>query len=120
MRFNFEYQASENISFVSRLRPRRKFIVNEGDDREKASEEIELRLEQAYISFTDMDGDLDIWFGRSRHRDEREWIYDEFLDGLRVFYNKSKFDLEFSVTRETVITLDLLTKDKEDKQSNYF
>ncbi|WDT78006.1 MAG: alginate export family protein (plasmid) [Candidatus Manganitrophus sp.] len=40
---------------------------------------------------------LDLQVGRQRFNDAREWLYDEELDAVRLFYTKDPFDLELSV-----------------------
>ncbi|MCG3117637.1 MAG: alginate export family protein [Candidatus Manganitrophus sp. SA1] len=40
---------------------------------------------------------LDLQVGRQRFNDAREWLYDEKLDAVRLFYTKDPFDLELSV-----------------------
>ncbi|WP_168059103.1 alginate export family protein [Candidatus Manganitrophus noduliformans] len=41
---------------------------------------------------------LDLQVGRQRFNDAREWLYDEELDAVRLFYTQAPFDLELSAS----------------------
>lgn len=57
---------------------------------------------------------LDLQVGRQRLNDAREWLFDEKLDAVRLFYTKAPFDLEFSVSTNL-----LDPEEPEEKIRNY-
>jgi alginate production protein len=99
----------EFFTFLS-LKTKREFAVWEqgpNDDRD-----LELEVEEAYLDLSDVFADgLGFRFGRQAFEDDREWLYDEELDGPRIFYSKGALDLEASFTRENVVGRDLLNSD---------
>lgn len=56
---------------------------------------------------------LSFQIGRQRFDDEREWLYDEELDAALMFSQFSRFSLELSVSRESLVDKDLLNDDLE-------
>lgn len=57
------------------------------------------RLGESFIFFDDpFDVDFDIQAGRMDFDDRREWLYDQNLDGLRVYWTVSGWLAELSVT----------------------
>lgn len=74
-----------------------------------------LELEEANVTWTLAERGLKFRFGRQDFDDEREWLYDENLDGLRLFYGIADFEFELSATRQDVFATDLLRL--EDKES---
>ncbi|NIU86035.1 MAG: alginate export family protein [Nitrosopumilaceae archaeon] len=72
-------------------------------------------LRRAYIHWRDFAFEhFDFQVGRQRFKDDREWIYDDNLDGFRIFYKPGKFSTELSVSS---ILVDL--QDSRDKTVNY-
>ena len=57
---------------------------------------------------------LDLQFGRQRFNDPREWLYDEKLDAVRLFFRKEPFDLELSMSTNL-----LDPEDAEEEIQNY-
>ncbi len=66
------------------------------DQARKDDDETILDLVNAFLSFRDIVDGLDLKIGRQRFRDEREWLYDDELDGVRIFYAFGDFALDFS------------------------
>ena len=62
---------------------------------------------------------MSVCVGRRRFDDEREWLYDERLDGPRVYYEWLDLTIELSATRQTVFDRDFLAADNQDKINNY-
>lgn len=117
LRIEVEYKPVEWMWVVTRMRPRKKFDLHEEDkirDREWV-----LNLEKAYLAFEPPGTGLEIWVGRSRFRDDREWLYDANLDGVRVFFSLAGIEFDVSATRETLWTAELLSTDKEDAVNNF-
>jgi alginate production protein len=81
---------------------------------------VTLRLTQAYLSFKELaDGRLSLRLGRQRFDDEREWLYDEELDAVRVFYRWSDLSLEASVSRRDLWKRDLFNAENRERVNNY-
>jgi alginate production protein len=79
-----------------------------------------LRLTQAYLMFKELaDGRLSLQLGRQRFDDEREWLYDEELDAVRVFYRWSDLSLEASVSRRNLTKRDLFNAENRERINNY-
>jgi alginate production protein len=79
-----------------------------------------LRLTQAYLSFKELaDGRLSLQLGRQRFDDEREWLYDDELDAVRVFYRWSRLELEASVSRRDLMKRDLFNAENRERINNY-
>jgi alginate production protein len=79
-----------------------------------------LRLTHAYLSFKELaDGRLSLQLGRQRFDDEREWLYDEELDAVRVFYRWSRLELEASVSRRDLMKRDLFNAENRERINNY-
>jgi alginate production protein len=81
---------------------------------------VRLRLTQAYVSFKELaDGRLSLQLGRQRFDDEREWLYDEELDAVRVWYRWSALSIEASVSREDLWKRDLFNAENRERINNY-
>ena len=79
-----------------------------------------LRLTQAYLLFKELaDGRLSFQLGRQRFDDEREWLYDEELDAVRVFYRWSDLSLEASVSRRDLVKRNLFNGQDLERINNY-
>lgn len=70
------------------------------DERNRAQNETRLELKQAYLSINEPVKGLTVQLGRIRFKDPREWLYDEELDGGRIFYTFSKYAVEASVSQK--------------------
>lgn len=70
------------------------------DDERKSNDESRLELKQAYLSVNEPVKGLTLQMGRVRYKDRREWLYDEELDGGRLFYAFSRYSIEASVTQK--------------------
>jgi len=57
--------------------------------------------------------------GRQRFEDERQWLYEAELDGVRGFFLYENFFSELSVTRGGLVDRDLINDDVADKTNNY-
>ncbi len=68
-----------------------------------------LDLTQVYLRYNDLVGPgVSFQVGRQRFEDDREWLYDEELDAVRVFYRSGRSTLEGSVSREELVDRNLL------------
>ncbi|MGH8503910.1 MAG: alginate export family protein [Gammaproteobacteria bacterium] len=126
---SLSYEPQENFEGFLAAELKREY----GFDVSEESETGPLRLEltEAYLDFDEVleigAGEIGIRAGRQRFDDEREWLYDERLDGVRFFYQldepfaeASELTVELSVTRQNSFERQLLTNDGRDKINNYF
>jgi alginate production protein len=90
-----------------------------GDGRAGPSEDVALDLKEAYLAFRRLPGRLSLQVGRQRFEDEREWLYDEELDAVRLRYARGTFAVELSASRGGLVRKDLLARHEEDHVDNY-
>lgn len=65
-------------------------------------ESLRLELEEAYLKGEDLPvpgGELSIKLGRQYFGDDRQWLYDANLDGLRLVYDRHDWSLELAAMR---------------------
>ena len=55
-------------------------LREQGEEEDRSTEFV---LEEAYLLFTEPDLGLSLQVGRQSFEDERQWIYDAELDGIR-------------------------------------
>ncbi|MCB1866354.1 MAG: alginate export family protein [Chromatiales bacterium] len=78
---------------------KRKFELEEqGRDRDY---EWSLDLEEAWVEIPFGDSGWSLRLGRQDFEDEREWLYDDSLDGARLFYRGDTLQAEFAAVRQT-------------------
>jgi alginate production protein len=85
-------------------------------------EERRLRLgfKEAFLFFKDLaDGRLALQIGRQRFNDDREWLYDEELDALRLFSRLADLELQLSVSRNGLFRKDFLDEESKERINNY-
>lgn len=68
------------------------------DPADYGSEFVRTRLRSAYVLYQPSDGPWVLQAGRRRFRDDREWLFDEHLDALRVAWASGPFRTELSVS----------------------
>ncbi|MEK7279930.1 MAG: alginate export family protein [Nitrospirota bacterium] len=69
------------------------------DGKGRTSSVTEVQLDLLYLRWEGLPFPfLDLQFGRQRFNDPREWLYDEKLDAVRLFFRKEPFDLELSMS----------------------
>lgn len=80
-----------------------------------------LNLAEAYLSSEGVSvpggGEVSLSVGRKLFRDERQWLYDEQLDGLTLRYDYDAWALSLSATRQR--NKDLLDREGGDEADNY-
>jgi alginate production protein len=95
-RVALSYAPRPMFSLLIDVEGARRFLDDE-EDRKRS--ETRLELKQAYLSVNEPVRGLTLQAGRIRFKDTREWLYDEELDGGRIFYTFSRFAAEASVTQ---------------------
>ncbi len=85
------------------------------DGKGRTSRVTEVQLDRLYILWEGLLFPfLDLQLGRQRFNDPREWLYDEKLDAVRLFFRKEPFDLELSMSTNL-----LDPDDAEEEIQNY-
>ena len=81
---------------------------------------LNLGLKEAFLLFKDLaPGRLALQVGRQRFKDEREWLYDEDLDAVRVFWQPSGRELQLSISRHGFYRTDFLDEASTGQTNNY-
>lgn len=115
-----DYRASERIRAFTEIELERETVVQRGRDADPLQSEVELNVKQLYMDIGDLREGLTLRAGRQEFKDEREWLYDEDLDGLRAFYRRARLSLEASATRERLLQENLLeNEDSNERVNNY-
>ena len=110
----FSYNPSDYFSIFVNIDSSGQIV----DDQEnKRKSQAQLLLNQAFISFKPFKNSLRINAGRQRIRDNRQWIYDEELDAIRLTYGYSNFGLDFSISESN--GRDLLHGDNNPEITNF-
>ena len=82
--------------------------------------DIGIDLKEAYVRAHDIFNVLTVQLGRQRFDDEREWFYDEELDGARVTYAFDSASIEAAISQREIVTRDLRRRRRRDAATNYF
>ena len=98
-----QWSAYANIELVD------KQIVT--DERGGENDDTELLIDKLHADLR-ADG-YRLRIGRQRIRDEREWMFDDTLDGLRLTLERPAFRLTGAILRERAFTEDLLRHDDD-------
>lgn len=114
VRVALSYAPRPMFSLLIDVEGARRFL---DDEENKKKSESRLELKQAYLSVNEPVPGLTVQAGRIRFKDNREWLYDEELDGGRIFYVFSRFAAEASVTQKN--TRDLLRGGGGDDITNF-
>jgi len=114
----FRYVPIEKISAFVDFEVLHEIVEKEtGDDEREREEKTKLQVKQVYVLFDEVIDGLDLKVGRQRFKDEREWLYDEELDGVRLFYGFWRLGLDLSASVKN--DPDLLHGWEEDEITNY-
>lgn len=113
-----DYAPVDYFEFFTALRFAGDFELLDEDGKKNNTEE--LVFEELNVTFRDFVPGLSTRIGRQRVKDEREWLYDEELDGVNLYYRYQNFGLEASVNQQGLVDLDLLGDDDDEDIVNYF
>lgn len=69
------------------------------DDRRRKEDQINLKISQAFVSFNPPIEGLSIKVGRQRIKDDRQWIYDDTLNAVRINYEFFRYGLDVSISQ---------------------
>jgi alginate production protein len=97
----------------------REFVLAEGADGAGASEDIALEVKEAFVLLRGYPDGLAVQIGRQRFEDERQWLYDEELDGVRLRYERGALAVELSASRRGLAPKDVFSDEDRDRINNY-
>ena len=109
----FSYDPTDTLQLFLNIEPAYRHV---DDEEKKKDSETKLSLKEAFVSFSDILYGSTLKLGRQRFNDEREWLYDDELDGGRLYHSFSRFAMEFSLTRNN--DKDLLNSDDKEDVTN--
>lgn len=113
--FSFDPSKRFQMFLNAELTGELELTEEEGDKREAR-----LELKEAFLLFKNqVDGRFFFQIGRQRFEDDRQWLYDEELDAVGVFYLSPKLSLELSVSRLDLVDRDLLNEEPGEQINNY-
>lgn len=113
----FSFDPNEHFQAFTTMKLFWEYISEDGN---KVDDSVGLEIEQAYFLFKDiLEDGTGFQVGRQRFEDEREWLFDEELDGLRLLYDISDLSFEISFSRLNLAARDLFNPDEEEKINNY-
>jgi alginate production protein len=92
----------------------------EDDQAGERTREVSLEADQLYFLFREILPATSLQIGRQEFKDEREWLFDEDLDAVRVFYRLSRLAFELSASRERLVGKDLLHAEEKEPVNHYF
>ena len=87
----------------------REFVWKIEADRAKPSEDVSFTIQEAFVWLRALPGGLSLQLGRQRFEDERQWLYDEELDAVRVRYERGALAVELSAGRDGLVRKNALS-----------
>ena len=102
----FSFDPSPRLQAFVNLELSQEFALAQPQQEERR---LRLGFKEAFLFFKDLaDGRLALQIGRQRFNDDREWLYDEELDALRLFSRLADLELQLSVSRNGLFRKDFL------------
>lgn len=95
------------------------------DQGEKENRDTKFIVDEAYLRLNDIVEvddvfeDVALQFGRQKIDDDREWLLDEELDAVRLFFESFDVDVELSVSQDHLFRRDLLEVNDNDRINNF-
>ncbi len=78
-----------------------------------------LTIEEAFLWVHLLPGGFSLQIGRQRFEDERQWLYDAELDGVRLRYERGAFAVELSASRAGWVRENVLSGHTPEQINNY-
>ena len=107
----------EDVNVYLQTELKRKFeLKEEGKDKDR---DWSLELEEVWVEFPVLDSGVILRLGRQDFEDDREWLYDQELDGLRLFYMTDKLAVELAAVRHLAFRMEFLDERGESELDLY-
>jgi alginate production protein len=100
------------------LELKRRWLLDAPDGLRRPSTQLDVA--QLYVVARTPVPGMSLQVGRQRFEDEREWVYDEDLDAVRLFQVFGALALDASVSRRRLVDEDLLNAQRNERIDNYF
>lgn len=113
----FAYEPNVRLRAYTELKLSQELILD-GPPEEESSD-VRLNVKQAYVTIRDIVDGVTLSVGRQYMGDEREWLFDEELDGATVYWRDTDLALEIAYRREGLVRRDLFSED-ERKRPDFF
>ena len=120
MSLDVGYRFSDRAWGFLSLEPKGRLILHQGRDRTPERDQSELDLKELFIDIDDVYARTGLRAGRQEFKDRRQWLYDAELDGVRLIREWNGIALEAAVTRENIVTDNLLDDREPTRINNYF
>jgi alginate production protein len=78
-----------------------------------------LVIDQAFFTLKNITDPFEISVGRINHEDERHWLYDTSMDVAEVSFKRGGFEIKATAGREVAVDLDLLQRQKHDRNNTF-
>jgi alginate production protein len=115
-----EVDINDRMNAFLELEANYRTVFERGRDRGPEDDEAEFNIKAFYLEFEDVRPGLSFRLGRQELEDQREWLYDADLDGIRAIYERDRLAFEIVAGRELAFKENLLKpKPEEDKIDNY-
>jgi|CXWL01.1.fsa_nt_gi alginate production protein len=108
------YEPKDNLTFFLNIKPS---YLDMDDENGQKHSDTKLELVQANMMIEDLIGKSELILGRQRFIDDRQWLYDEEIDGIRYTQYMEKFALELSAFKKN--RQDLLSDARNDQAVNF-
>ena len=108
------FQAFLNVA-VTRLS-----VLKIEADQSKPSEDVTVELKEAFIWLRSLPWGFSLQLGRQRFEDERQWLYDEELDAVRLRFAHAAFAIELSASRDGLVRKDLFSSTQQRERINNY
>jgi len=113
-----EYEPVQWFDATLKLALKRDFALEQQGE-SRARRETSLNVALANIRFKKIFDSFALQLGRQEFVENRGWLYDEDMDGARVYFEREKLLAEFSISRKTLVDADILKRDRPDRINNY-
>lgn len=108
------YEPKDFLQFFLNIKPS---YFDMDDENHQKDSDTKFELVQVYMMLKDLIGDSELIVGRQRFIDERQWLYDEEIDGIRYTQYMENVAMEVSVFKKN--RQDLLSDARNDQAVNF-
>jgi len=115
----FSFDPDPRFQAFLNLAISREFVFKVEADGSQPSEDVALAIQEAFVWIRSIPGGFSLQLGRQRFEDERQWLYDEELDAVRLRFEHAALAIELSASRDGLVRKDLLSSAERDRINNY-
>jgi len=113
----FSYRSGDWLSAFFDFEVGKEFLVESPEGQSSRSSRLE--IVQSWLEVEGFDGTMRLRLGRQDFEDERTWLFDEELDGPRLYLEAADARLELSATRRNRFSRDVLNSTEKERINNY-